>query len=116
MQSYNFPNTIRGDSFDGVLFTVTVNGTPLDLSNAEIQMDLRLAPTSPIIKHFAVGTGFTIAADPTTGVFSFDSWSPVNVDVANYYYDIQITLDNGEIKTYISGRWNILQDITYPDV
>ena len=112
MEYYNFPSIKRGDTFDGILFTVKVNGLVLDLTSADINMDLRITPLGEIIKHFGLGTGFTLATNPATGVFSFDEWT-ATVDAANYYYDIEITLGNGEIHTYIGGRWNIAQDITY---
>lgn len=115
MQQYNFPEVKRGDSFDGVLFTMILNGSPLNLTSILINMDLRTEPSSTtIIKHFEIGDGFTINADPTTGIFSFDKWD-VDVDSFNYYYDIEFeNTDTSEIKTYISGRWHILQDVTRP--
>ena len=31
-----------------------------------------------------------------------------------YHYDIEITLSNGDVKTYIVGTWDIIQDVTQP--
>jgi hypothetical protein len=76
-------------------------------------MDLRLTPdTATAAKSFSDGSGITIDTVPTTGKFTFNA-QVINIAAANYYYDIQITLQNGSIKTYIGGRWNILQDVTY---
>lgn len=114
MAHYNFPAHIKGDTFNGILFTVTVNSAPLDLTDAEINMDLRLTPdTAVIAEHFdSDGNGITIDAVPATGKFTFDA-QIINISAANYYYDIEVTFPSTAVKTYIGGRWNILQDVTY---
>jgi hypothetical protein len=112
MAHYNFPNTIRGDTFDGILFTITVNAIPADLTNAHIKMDLRLTPLGIVADTFSDGSGITISGTPTDGKFTFDA-QVISIAAANYYYDIEITFSNGVIKTYIGGRWNILQDVSY---
>jgi hypothetical protein len=109
---YDFPQHVKGDTFNGVQFTVTVNAVPLDLTAAHIKMDLRLTPLGVVAESFSDGAGITIAVNPATGVFKFDA-QVVNIPAATYYYDIEITLSNGVIKTYVGGRWTILQDITY---
>jgi ribulose-5-phosphate 4-epimerase/fuculose-1-phosphate aldolase len=113
MVHYNFPSHTKGDTFNGVLFTITVNAVALDLTGAHIKMDLRLTPeTTTVAKSFSDGSGITIDATPTKGKFTINA-QVIDIAAANYYYDIQITLQSGSIKTYIGGRWNILQDVTY---
>ena len=112
MEHYNLPSHVKGDTFNGILFTVTVNTVALDLTNAHIKMDLRLTPLGVVAKTFSDGAGITISNSPTDGKFTIDA-QIIDIAAANYYYDIEITLGNGLVKTYISGRWNILQDVTY---
>ena len=93
---YNFPNHIKGDTFDGVLFTVLVNDVALDLTDAAVDMDLRLTPTTTIVaKTFSTDNGgITIQTPKTDGKFLINA-QIVNIDAADYYYDIEITLSNG---------------------
>jgi len=114
MAHYNFPSHIKGDTFNGILFTVTINSAPLDLTDAELNMDLRLTPDTPVIaEHFdSEGNGITIDANPATGNFTFNA-QIIDIPADNYYYDIEVTFPSGSVKTYIGGRWNILQDVTY---
>jgi hypothetical protein len=108
---YNFPEHVKGDTFDGVLFTIKVNTVPLDLNSAHIKMDLRLEPLGVVAETFSDGAGITIY-NASDGQFVFDA-QIIDIDAGNYYYDIEITLSNNVVKTYITGRWTILQDITY---
>jgi len=111
---YDFPETIKGDTFNGILFTILVNDVGLDLTDAEINMDLRLTPTGASVERFtSVGdVNITISATPTDGKFTFNR-QIIDVAANNYKYDIQITLADDTVKTYISGNWKIIQDVTY---
>jgi hypothetical protein len=111
--NYNIPDAIKGDTFDGVLFTVTVNNTLADLTDAIIKMDLRLTPTGTVVKNFTTvnSGGLTILNPPTDGKFKLDK-QVITINPDSYLYDIQITFGNGEIKTYVGGNWEIIQDIT----
>lgn len=116
MISYNLPRHKKGDTFDGILFTVTVNGNPVDLTGAIIEMDIRNPDTEVSVlrltSDIGEGGGITIDANPTLGKFSLDSMI-INIPAEVYDYDIQITFTSGIIKTYVGGKWNIEQDVTY---
>lgn len=114
MAKYDIPRVRKGDTWDGILFTITVNAVALNLTDASIRMDLRLSPTGIMIKRFStLITGITILTPNTDGKFTLDQWD-VDVDAGNYYYDIEITLANPtEIKTWIWGNWVVAQDVTY---
>lgn len=114
MAAYNFPDVIKGDTYNGTSFTMTLNGVAMDLTYATISMDLRLIPLGTIAQHFdSDGGGITIDSDPTTGIFVFDA-QVIDLDAAQYYFDIEFSFSNNStVKTYISGRWTVLQDITY---
>lgn len=103
MDTYNFPEHRSTDTFEGVSFTINVNGTPLDLTGASIKATFvqnfkqTFTLTSP--------THITIT-DASNGTFEIDQqvigWEP-----GTYNYNIQITLVSGVIKTYIKGVWVI---------
>jgi len=91
------------------------NNVALDLTGAVVEMDIRLTKTSTTsAKRFtSVGdAGITIVAPATDGKFILNR-QIIDVDAAKYYYDLEITLADGTVKTYIYGFWPILQDITY---
>ncbi len=114
MAKYDPPRVRTGDTFNGILFTILVNNVALDLSgDCSIRMDLRALPTSTTyVKRFSTTPGIGITILDVAGIFSLDQWD-VDVIAGTYYFDIEITLDTGEIKTYIWGNWIIDQDITH---
>lgn len=113
MSNYDFKNHKKGDTFEGVAFTVTKNGSALDLTGASIRMQLReKSETGTLGATYTDGDGITIT-DPTNGVFTFDK-QIIDIRAQKYYYDIEITLASGDVKSYIYGTWTITQDVTQP--
>jgi hypothetical protein len=111
----NLPDAIKGDTWDGIIFTVKVNDVAVDLGGSTIiTMDMRLTPTGVVAKNFTTvgGGGITILSPTSAGKFQLDPWD-VDIDANIYCYDIQILFDNGETKTYIGGNFEIIQDVTY---
>jgi hypothetical protein len=111
--TYNFPDHIKGDTYDGTQFTITVNSVALDLTGASIKMALKLEKDQATadLELTTTDGGITISNPPTSGIFSVAK-QIIDVAVGKYFYDIQITLQDETVKTYISGRWKITQDIT----
>lgn len=109
--TYDFPDHIKGDTFEGVQFTVTVNSVALDLTGATIKMQVRKSPTSAVIDTYTTTGGHLTITNAAGGIFTFDE-QIISLASAKYYYDIQITLADATVKTYISGYWTITQDIT----
>jgi hypothetical protein len=108
---YNFPDHIKGDTFNGVQFEVLVNTIALNLTGASIKMQMRYTPTSVSVKEFNTTSGITIT-DATAGKFKINK-QIIDIAFKKYFYDIEITLQTGEVYTYIKGTWNILADITH---
>jgi hypothetical protein len=108
---YNIPTHKKGDTFTGVTFTVLVNGTPLNLTGSAIKMDIRVG--NVLKKRIDNGTtGGVTLLNAGAGVFTIDK-QIIDIPARTYDYDIQFTLANGDVKTYIIGTWTIVQDITY---
>jgi hypothetical protein len=111
--TYQIPDAIQGDTFDGIEYDVTVNGTTIDLTSATIKMDLRTSPTGALVLSLdSDGNGLTILTPPTDGKFTIDQ-QIVDVPARTYSYDIEIDFHDGRVKTYISGTWPITQDVTH---
>ena len=110
--TYNFPIYRKGDTFKGVSFTVTVNGVASDLTNATIKMMLKTSTNSstPSVT-LSTANGKIVITSAFEGKFKV---IPHIVAISDgfYYYDIQITYQDGTVKTYIDGSWKVLPDIT----
>jgi hypothetical protein len=111
MYTYNFPDHYKGDTFEGKVFSILINGTPANLNGASIKMDLRKnsKETTPLTLRLVTGSGITILGN---GSFQIDP-QVIDIPAEEYVYDIQITFLSGDVKTWVGGTWKILQDITH---
>jgi len=108
---YNFKDHYNGDKFKALEFQINVNGNPLVLTGADINMQVRLIPGGRILKQFKVGEGITIT-DGNAGEFEIDEVEALRFsEIGNLKYDIEIII-NDRVSTYIAGNWKIVNDIT----
>lgn len=117
MDTYDF-EVVKGDTWDGVTFTILVNGAPLNLAGAHILCQFKTAPTSDPLLTFSdvpdednVGGGIVFPA-PLTGEFTIEP-TIINLPAGKYVFDIQFTLASGVVKTYIRGTMTVVQDVSY---
>jgi|WetSurMetagenome_2_1015567.scaffolds.fasta_scaffold283618_2 hypothetical protein len=108
---YDFPDTVKNDTFEGVVFTVTVNTVALNLTNASIKMQLRNPDNYYLALELSTDNLKIEITNAMAGIFSIVK-QIVIIPAMTYIYDIQITLGDGSVKTYIAGTWKILQDVT----
>lgn len=102
---------VSGNTFSGRTIKVSINGSPADLTGAEITMGIRKnSPVGPLTKTFTDGEGLFVS-DAEGGEFQILS-QIIDLPAAYYFYDIQIKFASGVCKTYISGHWNILPSIS----
>lgn len=102
----------KGDTFDGEQFTILINNSPSDLTDAHIKMDVRKIKTGTAVLRLSTDAGGISITEPASGIFQIDP-QIIDIPAAKYFYDIQITYPTGLVKTYIEGTWTILQDVTY---
>lgn len=104
MKSYQFPNHIKGDTFFSRKITF-----PFDISDCEINLDFRF----PI--------GDKLAFSWSTEDLTFEKINQnqivmksriLDLQPITYNYDLQVTFNNGDKKTYFGGTMEIKQDIT----
>ena len=98
----------RGDTYNGALFTVQLNGRAVDLAGASIRMQFRENYSAQSVLDLSVGNGITITA-PTAGTFRLDP--RVFNRPGTYKYEIRIIFASGVIKTWIGGTATILEDL-----
>lgn len=109
--TYNFPDHIKGDTFSGVQFEVLVNAVALDLTDADITMQIRENYSSANKIEYSTANAKLEITDAVAGKFTFKE-QIVDVAPKKYVYDIQILLPNGKKHTYIKGVWVITCDVT----
>ena len=109
--TYNFPDHIKGDTFSGVQFEVLVNAIALDLTDADITMQIRENYSTANKIEFSTDNGKLEITDAVAGKFTFKE-QIIDVAPKKYVYNIQILLPNGKKHTYIKGVWVIYCDVT----
>ena len=104
---------IKNDTFSSVEFEyLNEVGTPLNLTGASIRVQFRNnSKKGHVVKDVTDGDGIT-ATDLANGRFEIDKFTPIDFEVGNYYYDVQTTLSNGDVKTYVGGTFRVIQDVT----
>jgi hypothetical protein len=114
-QIYNIKKQYAGDTFKGIQLKASrVSGltnvrTPIDLTDVEINMQIRTANRISIIKDLKIGTGITLI-DAENGIFRIDPFK--NPKGGDYVYDIQFTYSDGTVDTYVKGSFSVEFDIT----
>jgi len=104
--------SIKGDTFEQVIFELLINDAPYSLEDAIIRMQLRKEYGGiPFLSLTSVSNaGITITND-TLGHFKINE-QIIDICAYNYLYDIEIEFGDGTVKTYISGNFVIKNDVT----
>lgn len=101
----------RGDDYS---FTITIKdsaGDAVDITGFSflLTIDPSSAPTSDT-NNLDQLTG-TIT-DATGGQVRFDPTATSVGTVGNYFYDVQQTDAGGKVRTILTGKWDVEQDVT----
>jgi len=109
--SLNFQN-IKGDTFEEVPFEIKVNTIAKDLTGAIIKMQLRKEYDGVIgLSLTSVANAGITITDAVNGLFKINK-QIINIPAYNYIYDIEIHFSATDVKTWISGKFLILNDVT----
>lgn len=103
--------TKNGDTYPGAVFTITVNDSPLNLTGYSAQMQVRATRSTAAIIDISNGSGLTFS-DAANGELTIDA-QIFDSTPGTYLYDIELTSGAGVVKTYISGKFVLTEDITY---
>jgi hypothetical protein len=104
---HNYEDCKRGDTINAKSFTLS-GDTPTNLVGATIKVTFTNVRTNNSTTK-QIGTGITVT-DTIGSVFEIDKFSLSEHGIHDY--DIEITFSSGEIKTYVEGTINALNDIT----
>lgn len=105
--TYDIPDHIRGDSFPGLSFAVTVNAVKMDLTSAKIRMKMVLRDNTAKTFLLTTENGYFTITDAPNGEFTLNN---IVIDPGAsglYDYEIEIIMPSGAIHTYITGTWEI---------
>lgn len=98
----------RGDT-KRVSFILKSNGKPIDISgwtSFKLGIDGQYAPPDAAT-NVAVLTGI-ITSGGADGRVHFTV--PSTIPVGEFFYDAQATDENGEIGTFVEGKWTVKED------
>jgi len=107
--NYNFPDHVSGDTFNGIEFQVNVNGEPKDLTGFTIKMEVKKSQVSGAALTLSTEEDINVTDGPA-GRFNIIP-QVITLKPGTYFYDIEFSKD-GYVKTWISGQWSIINDIT----
>lgn len=112
MKTYNFPDRLKNTTFRAIRFTLSSEGSPIDLTGATIKCQFRSSgKTGAVKKDISNGNGITIV-DATAGIIEIDSFNLTNWSAGTYYYDVLITFSSGLKEIYFGGQQVIHQNVT----
>lgn len=112
MTIYNIPDHIRGDTWDGIILTLSADGVPVNLTSvSSIVAEFRPSVDAPVALTFTTANSSLLVIEPLSGVVQFTS-RVIEVPFQIYYYDVQVNYTNGTKKTRAKGSWKITPDIT----
>lgn len=113
METYNFPDMVRGDTFDERSIKFTINGTDVDFSVATNKATIQFRKgdkKGKVYLELTIGGGL-VANDPAIGNIKIEEFETEEWPAGTYYYDVELDLD-GTIDTYIGGTMELTQDTT----
>ena len=103
---------IKGDTFEAVNFELLVNSVALNLTGCTLRMQLRKEYGGIVYLSLTsvASAGITITS-AANGLFKINK-QVINIEAANYIYDIELIKSDSTVKTYISGNFLITNDVT----
>lgn len=102
----------RGDSYP-IAFTLKASGgVAIDLTGCSLLMTVGTLENPPDSTTKLFEVAGVLADDPTTGVVLFTPTALNTATVGVYYYDVQLTDTDGNVRTVAKNRFTISQDIT----
>jgi len=103
---------IKGDTFEAVNFELLVNTVALNLTGCTLRMQLRKEYGGIVYLYLTsvASAGITITST-VNGLFKINK-QVINIEAANYIYDIELVKSDGTVKTYISGNFYVTNDVT----
>jgi hypothetical protein len=102
----------RGDTWKGLILEVLLNGSPLDLTDATIRMQVKKdSSDDEALLEFTTVNDTVIIGDAPNGLFEIPE-TIVDLFPRVYQYDIEIITTTGRVITPFDGTFTITSDVT----
>lgn len=103
----------RGDSYP-INFTLTDSGSgaPINLTGCLLTLTVDTLSDPPDDSTQLFQLSGVVDADPESGRVAFTPTSGNTADTGAYYYDVQLTDADGNIRTVVKSSFTIAMDIT----
>lgn len=108
--TYNFSDHKRGDTFEGVDFTILLNNEPVNLTGAVIKAQLKKTSISNVAAQWSTEDGSITITGAGNNVVRLQT-KVIDIPAGVYSFEIQ-TNNNGLIQTWVAGLFPVLNDIT----
>ena len=107
--TYNIRARLAGDTWPGVSFTISVNEVPVDFTGCTVDMAFK--------RRSKLGKLEWLLSSDTGAIVILDNIITVTprlltLDPDNYVYDLQVVFPDETVRTYVTGNFTVLKDIT----
>lgn len=108
---------VHGDTWGGLAVTLTLDGAPVNLTGASLHFQARQSYYETPVLDLSTTAGTIVLTTPTAGQFTilavpFASFA-TNTQPGDYAYDLEFTLADGSVWTYLFGTLTITTDVTH---
>jgi len=109
---FDWPDQYAGDTAKPLVFTLKENGTPISLTGATIAMQVRKPCGGAVVLDLtsSPAAGITII-NAAAGEFSIGGYTNPDLQAA-LIYDIQVTLADDTVTTFVRGTYSIYGQVT----
>lgn len=108
---HNLPDVYRGDTMKEVRFELLRNEVPIDLTGASIRCDFKLKNGSQTFRFSKANDKISVNEPSSDGKFTIKA-TIIDFPAGVYNYDIQVSLADGTINTFVAGTMKVIQDVT----
>ena len=101
----------RNDTWSEV-FVITANSLPINMSTADVKVQVRKKANSATADlSLTEASGITVGG---AGSNQITISKLVDIASGNYVWDMQVAFADGVVKTYLTGAFEVYEDVTKP--
>lgn len=107
-QKYDLVPRLSGDTWQGIVFSIVINGAPEDMTGCLVEIAFRKSTLGKVELLLSSDTGDIVIDEHTLTIV------PMLLDLApgTYNYDLQVTYPSEFVRTYLKGTFKVLRDVT----
>lgn len=110
--SYSIPAHVSGDTWGGIpSIVITINGSPPTNNVVSAKIQFRKSAGSSVVLTLSSDEADITIVDAVNWELRVEK-KVVTLCAGTYLFDLQTIDADGDIKTFLKGSWEILEDIT----